>query len=105
MSRTTAQLPTTGHGETTLPVALAWSATAPQTLSVGRVVDPSVRLDGTFEIPRDNGTLEIPVDAIPLVLAPGGYRRSPIATRRLVREWLDAAGHVVRVEVVCEVAS
>lgn len=38
-------------------------------------------------------------------IAPGGYRRSPIATRRLVREWLDAAGNVVRVEVVCEVAS
>ena len=38
-------------------------------------------------------------------IAPGGYRRSPIATRRLVREWLDAAGRVVRVEVVAEVAS
>jgi hypothetical protein len=34
-----------------------------------------------------------------------GYRRSPVATRRLVREWLDAAGNVVRVEVVAEVAS
>lgn len=38
-------------------------------------------------------------------IAPGGYRRSPIAKRRLVREWIDASGHVVRVEVVCEVAS
>lgn len=38
-------------------------------------------------------------------IAPGGYRQSPIAKRRLVREWVDAAGHVVRVEVVAEVAS
>lgn len=38
-------------------------------------------------------------------IAPGGYRRSPLARRRLVREWLDADGHVVRVEVVCEVAT
>ena len=37
-------------------------------------------------------------------IAPGGYRRSPVARRRLIREYLDAAGHVVRVEVVCEVA-
>lgn len=38
-------------------------------------------------------------------IAPGGYRRSPLARRRLVREWLDADSHVVRVEVVCEVAT
>ena len=37
-------------------------------------------------------------------IAPGGYRRSPAARRRLIREHLDASGHVVRVEVVCEVA-
>lgn len=38
-------------------------------------------------------------------IAPGGYRRSPLARRRLVREWIDGDGHVVRVEVVCEVAT
>lgn len=38
-------------------------------------------------------------------IAPGGYRRSPTARLRLVREWIDAAGYVVRVEVVAEVAS
>ncbi len=38
-------------------------------------------------------------------IAPGGYRRSPVARRRLVREWIDAAGRVVCVEVVCEVAT
>ena len=58
----------------------------------------------TYTTEFGSATVETYVRTYYETIAPGGYRRSPAARRRLIREHLDASGHVVRVEVVCEVA-